>query len=84
MSESFVSFIEHVAAKEYARLMPKPTVIDTPYPTLAEIARTYGISPTRRKQLERQAEQLLTGNAASGSRSRRRSAAKTARTKRKK
>ena len=64
--------------------MPKPTVIDFPYPTLAEVARTYGISRTRRKQLERQAEQLLTGSAANRRRSRRRSAARAARATRKK
>lgn len=51
--------------------MPKPTVIDTPFPTLDELARTYGISATRRKRLERQVEEVLTRRAAANERSRR-------------
>ncbi len=78
MSESVVSFVERVAPKEYPHLMPKPTVIDVPYPTLDEIARTYG------KQLERQLEELLNRSAANGSRSRRRAAATASRASRKK
>jgi hypothetical protein len=77
-------FIERVASKEYARLMRKPTLIDFPYPTVAEVARTYGVSPTRRKQLERQVEEMLKRDAANGSKSQRRAAAKPRRASSKK
>jgi hypothetical protein len=63
--------------------MPKPTVIDIPYPTLDEVSRTYGISPSRRKRLERQIQDLVSGGAAKPGRPHRRSsiAARTARKK---
>jgi DNA-directed RNA polymerase sigma subunit (sigma70/sigma32) len=64
--------------------MLKPTVIDTPFPTLEDVARTYGISATRRKQLERQAHEFLTRHADTSDAPRRGSARKAARTSRKK
>jgi hypothetical protein len=72
------AFVEHAAGREYARLVPKPTVIDTPFPTLDDVARTYGISATRRKRLERQVQEFLTRDAAANHRSSGASTRKTA------
>jgi len=44
--------------------MPKPTVIDGPYPTVDEVARLYGISAAERRRIERSVQQLLTRDAA--------------------
>ncbi len=44
--------------------MPKPTIIDTPFPTVAEVARELGVSKTQRKRIERQIEEFLTRDAA--------------------
>jgi hypothetical protein len=44
--------------------MPKPTIIDTPFPTVTEVARIYGMSSTERKRIERAAEQFLRDDAA--------------------
>jgi hypothetical protein len=64
--------------------MPKPTVIDTPFPTLDDVARTYGISATRRKQLERQVQEFLTRDVDATNGPRRGPAGKAPRTSRKK
>jgi hypothetical protein len=52
--------------------MPKPTIIDTPFPTVAEIARAHGVSTAERKRIERQVEELLRRDATAIGRSRRR------------
>jgi hypothetical protein len=52
--------------------MPKPTIIDTPFPTVAEVARIYGMSSTERKRIERAAEQFLRDDATASRPTRRR------------
>jgi hypothetical protein len=39
--------------------MPKPAIIDTPFPTMAEIAREHGLSKAERKRVERQVAEFL-------------------------
>jgi hypothetical protein len=58
--------------------MPKPAIIDTPFPTVAEVARAYGMSSTERKRIERAAEQFLRADAAASRPARRQLARKAA------
>jgi len=51
--------IELSVRKDYTRRMPKPAIINTPYPSLAELARIYGISPRERDRIIRSVDQLL-------------------------
>jgi hypothetical protein len=69
------SLVERSGPKEYAASMRKPTVIYAPFPTLEEVARIYGISPARRKRIERDVQEFLTRNGAANKRTQRRAGA---------
>ncbi|PYQ46656.1 MAG: hypothetical protein DMF78_25925 [Acidobacteria bacterium] len=39
--------------------MQKPAIIDTPFPTVVEMAREHGVSKAERKRIERQVAEFL-------------------------
>ena len=39
--------------------MQKPAIIDTPFPTMAEMAREHGVSKRELKRIERQVAEFL-------------------------